>query len=131
MAITIWSARDSKVMVDSTEVEGLQSIEYKVNRTRSDVVAIGQPLRQGVEYGVKVVTGTLRVKSTCPPLDEKLAKTVLDEAKFTLQAQLKKGDATKTVTFQECYLDGRDYSMDVNGVGIASYTFSATDIEEA
>jgi len=131
MAITIWSATESKVLVDSTEVEGLQSIEFKVNRSRSDIVAVGQTLRQGVEYGVKVVNGKLRVKSNCPPLDEKLTKTDLEEAKFTLQAQLKKGGQQKTVTFQDCYLDDREFTMDVNGVGIAVYTFSATDIEEA
>jgi len=131
MAISIWSATESKVMVDSTEVEGLQSIEYKVNRSRSDVVAVGQPLRQGVEYGVKVINGKLRVKSSCPPLDKKLSKTDLEEAKFTMQAQLKKGGQQKNVTFQDCFLDDREFTMDVNGVGIAIYTFSATDIQEA
>jgi len=131
MATTIWSATESKVMIDSTEIEGLQSIEYKVNRSRTDIIAVGQPLRQGVEYGVKVVNGKLRVKSSCPPLDDKLSKTNLEEAKFTLQAQLKKGGTQKTVTFQDCYLDDREFTMEVNGVGIAIYTFSATDIQEA
>lgn len=130
MAIEIWSATESKVMVDSSEVEGLQSIEFKVNRSRTDIVAVGQPLRQGVEYGVKVITGKLKVKSTNPQLDEKLGKTDLDDARFTLQAQLKKGSRTKNVTFQDCYLDDREFSIDVNGVGIATYTFSATDIQE-
>ncbi len=130
MTIEIWSATESKVMVDSTEVEGLQSIEFKVSRSRSDIIAVGQPLRQGVEYGVKVVTGKLKVKSTNPALDEKLEKTDLDDAKFTLQAQLKKGSKSKNVTFQECYLDDRDFSVDVNGVGISTYTFTAMDLQE-
>ena len=130
MTIEIWSATESKVMVDSTEVEGLQSIEFKVSRSRSDIVAVGKPLRQGVEYGVKVVTGKLKVKSTNPALDEKLEKTDLDDAKFTLQAQLKKGSKSKNVTFQDWYLDDRDFSVDVNGVGIATYTFTATDLQE-
>lgn len=130
MTIEMWSATESKVMVDSTEVEGLQSIEFKVSRSRSDIVAVGKPLRQGVEYGVKVVTGKLKVKSTNPALDEKLEKTDLDDAKFTLQAQLKKGSKSKNVTFQDCYLDDRDFSIDVNGVGIATYTFTATDLQE-
>jgi hypothetical protein len=131
MAISIWSATESKVLVDGTEVEGLQSIDYKVNRTRSDIAAIGKPLRQGVEYGMKVITGTLKVKSSCPKLDEKLNKTDVAEASFSLQAQLKKGSTQKTVDFQECYLDSRDFTLDVNGVGIAVYTFSATDIRES
>ncbi len=130
MTIEIWSATERKVMIDSTEVEGLQSIEFKVSRSRSDIVAVGQPLRQGVEYGVKVITGKLKVKSTNPALDEKLEKTDLDDAKFTLQAQLKKGSKSKNVTFQDCYLDDRDFSVDVNGVGISTYTFTATDLQE-
>ena len=131
MAVTMWSATESKVMVDSTEVEGLQSIEYKVNRSRSDVLAIGQPLRQGVEYGVKVVNGKLRVKSSCPALDSKLGKVDLEDAKFTMQVQLKKGGRKMTVTFQDCYLDDREFSMEINGVGSAIYTFSATDVQES
>ena len=72
MAIQAWSARDSKVMVDSHEVTGLQSIEFKEDRSRRDIQAIGEPLRQGVEYGVRVINGTLRVQSSCKPLEEKL-----------------------------------------------------------
>lgn len=132
MAATIWSATESKVMIESTEIEGLQSIEYKVNRSRSDIVAIGQGLRQGVEYGVKVVTGKLRVKSSCPILDEKLNKTNMEEAKFTMTANLQKtGRTPKTISFQECYLDDREFSMEINGVGIATYTFSAMDVQES
>jgi hypothetical protein len=131
MAISVWSATESKVMVDQTVIEGLQSIEFKVSRSRTDIIAVGQPLRQGVEYGVKVVTGRLSVKSSCPPLDEKISKSNMDEAKFTLQAQLKKGSQQRTATFQDCYLDDREFTMDVNGVGIAIYTFTATDIQES
>lgn len=131
MAATIWSATESKVVIESTEIDGLQSIEYKVNRSRSDIVAIGQGLRQGVEYGVKVINGRLRVKSSCSILDEKLNKTNMEEAKFTMTANLKKGNLSKTISFQECYLDDREFSMEINGVGIATYTFSAMDVQES
>lgn len=134
MGTQIWSATQSKVMVDTTEIEGLQSIEYKVSRSRQDIVAVGKPLRQGVEFGVKVVTGKLRVKSSCPPLDEKLSKKDVKDAKFTLQAQLMKDDSettAKTIDFQECYLDDREFEMSVNGVGVAVYIFTAMDIQES
>ncbi|MCD1294322.1 hypothetical protein CUJ83_04830 [Methanocella sp. CWC-04] len=131
MAISIWSATDSKVLIDSTEVEGLQSLEYKVNRSRSDIIAVGKDVRQGVEYGVKVITGTLKVKSSCPALDQKLNQKEVEQSKFTVSAQLKKGSTQKTVSFQDCYLDGREFSIDVNGVGISIYTFTATDIQES
>jgi hypothetical protein len=131
MAISVWSATESKVKVDGEDVEGVQSLEYKVNRNRTDVVGIGQHLRSSVEYGVKTVIGTLRVKSSCPKLDDKLGKDDLEQAKFTLQAQLKKGGTTKTVDLQDCYLDGREFTIDVNGVGVSVYTFSATNIVES
>jgi uncharacterized protein (UPF0210 family) len=130
MAVTVWSATESKVMVDSAEIEGLQSIEYKVSRSRTDIIAVGKEVRQGVEYGVKIINGRLSVKSCCPPLDKKLSEKEMKDASFKLQAQLKKGDHSMTVDFQECYLDDRDFTLDVNGVGIAIYTFTATDILE-
>jgi hypothetical protein len=133
MATTIFSATQSKVMIGSDEIAGLQSIEYKVSRSRQDIVGVGDPLRQGVMYGVKVVTGKLRVKSRCPPLDVLLSKADLKEAMFTMQAQLKKDDSDtpeKTIDFQGCYLDDREFEMSVNGVGIAVYIFTATDVVE-
>jgi hypothetical protein len=129
MAIQAWSARDSKVMVDSHEVTGLQSIEFKEDRSRRDIQAIGESLRQGVEYGVRVINGTLRVQSSCKPLEEKLQEDDLEKAKFTLVAQLKKGDQTLNINFQDCYLDNREFTMDVNGVGVAVYSFSATNVD--
>jgi hypothetical protein len=130
MATTAWSARESKIMVDSKEIEGLQSIEFKEHRNRSDIPAIGESLRQGVEYGVKVINGKIKVKSTCSTLDEKFSKKEVEDMNFTLSAQLKKGSKSKTMTFQDCYIDDREYSMEVNGVGITTYTFSATDVQE-
>jgi len=131
MAITLLSALESKVMVDSTEIEGLQSIEYKVDRTRTDIQSVGQPLRTGVQYGVKIVNGKLSVKSSCPALDALLLKPNPEESKFSLNAQLKKGSTSKNLAFQECYLDNKEYVMDVNGVGITVYTFTATDVTES
>lgn len=133
MATTIFSATQSKVMIGSDEIAGLQSIEYKVSRSRQDIVGVGDPLRQGVMYGVKVVTGKLRVKSRCPPLDAKLATKELTEAPFGMTLLLNKDDSdtkSKTINFQGCYLDDREFEMSVNGVGIAVYIFTATDVEE-
>jgi len=134
MATTIWSATQSTLKVDGTDIEGLQSIEYKISRSRQDVVGVGKPLRVGVEYGVKVVTGKIRVKSSCPALDTKLAAETVKDSKFSMQAQLKKDDSEttdKTITFLECYLDDREFEMSVNGVGIGVYTFTAMDVKES
>lgn len=130
MAIELWSARESKVFMDSTEIEGVQTVDFRVNRNRSDVIAVGQTLRQGVEYGVKEVTGTIHLKSSSEPLDAKLRLDDLEQARFTLSLQLKKGQQQWNITFQECYLDSREFTMDVNGVGIAVYTFTATNVQD-
>jgi hypothetical protein len=134
MGTEIYSATQSTVMIGPDVIEGLQSIEYKISRSRQDTVAVGKPLRVGIEYGVKIITGKLKVKSRCQMLDEKLSKPDLKDAVFSMQAQLKKDDSDtpqKTIDFQGCYLDDREFEMSVNGVGIAVYTFSATDVLES
>lgn len=129
MAATILSASGSKVTIDGSPVEGLQAIEYKYNRSRKDIEAVGSDERIGVDYGLKVVTGTLKVKSTDTKLDGLLNKPT-EEAKFQIVAELKKGQVARKVTFDDCWLDDKNFSMDANGVGISTYSFSATRVRE-
>jgi hypothetical protein len=137
--LEIYSSRDSVVLIGSTQIEGIQSIDWKVNRNRKDVTGTGQPLRLGVEYGVKEISGSIKVKSSINELDKRLSNTDLHEAMFDLHITLKKqggvGSESKAaedwkLDFTGCYLDGRDLSMDVNGTPIAVYTFTATDVNE-
>jgi len=130
MAALILSASASKVTIDGTPIEGLQSIEYKYSRNRKDIEAVGSDERIGVDYGLKVVTGTLKVKSTCQKLDELFSKPTTEEAKFQIVAELKKGEALKKISFDDCWLDDKSMSMDANGVAITTYTFSATRVRE-
>jgi len=129
MAATILSASGSKVSIDGSPIEGLQSIEYKYTRNRKDIEAIGTDERIGVDYGMKVVTGTLKVKSTSKKLDGLLNKPT-EDAKFQIVAELKKGQVVSKATFDDCWLDDKSFSMDSNGVGISTYTFSATRVRE-
>ncbi|PKP60315.1 MAG: hypothetical protein CVT89_00090 [Candidatus Altiarchaeales archaeon HGW-Altiarchaeales-2] len=130
MAALILSASASKVTIDGTSIEGLQSIEYKYSRNRKDIEAVGSDERIGVDYGLKVVTGTLKVKSTCPKLDELFGKPTTEEAKFQIVAELKKGESLKKISFDDCWIDDKNMSMDTNGVAITTYTFSATRVRE-
>ena len=107
-------------------IEGLQAITYRVNRSRQDIPAIGSDERIGVDFGLKVAIGTLMVKSTNDTLNTSLA----NNETFQITANLKKGDLTKTVAFDECYLDDKQVGLDANGVLVTTYTFTATRVRE-
>ena len=137
IAPEIYSSRESIVTIGSTQVDGIQSIDWKVNRQRSDVYGTGQDLRLGVEYGVKQITGTIRIKSTCEALDAKLKQAGVTESMFPMTIILKKAGGVGstsgaaqdfTFVFDQCYVDSVERSMDVNGVAISTYLFTATNV---
>jgi len=125
------SANVSNVKVDGEVVPGLQAIEYKIVRNRQNIHNIGIDERVGVDYGPIYVTGTLRVRSTYPKLDELLLKGIADQKHFQLVVELKKlGQAIKTLSFDECYLEGKGFSLDANGIGLSDYSFTSTRVRE-
>jgi hypothetical protein len=129
---TILSAKESQVLLAGPEggagapIEGLQAISFRVNRSRQDIAAIGSDERIGVDFGLKLVVGTLTVRSTSTALDSILDKTDT----FQITANLKKGDLTRTVAFDQCYLDDKQVGLDANGVVVSTYTFTATRVRE-
>ncbi len=134
---TILSANSSNVLLDGEPIEGLQAITYKVVKNREDIPAIGTDERIDVSFGLKVVSGTLKVKSTNTKLNGHLA----NNTSFQIVANLKKGTAapsggiasetSQTVTFDECFADDKDVGLDASGVLITTYTFTATRVTEA
>jgi hypothetical protein len=127
----LMSANVSNVKVDGEVIPGLQAIEYKIVRNRQNVHNIGIDERIGVDYGPMYVTGTLRVRSTYPKLDTLLIKGVADVKGFQLVVELKKlGQAIKTLSFDDCYLEGKNFSLDANGVAVSDYSFTATRVRE-
>lgn len=128
MAINLFSSSESTVQVGDEVVEGVQSIDYKVNRNMSYVYSFNSHLRTGVNYGNKVVTGTIKVKSASNKLDSLVHKA--DYANpVNIVVSLKKGETTKALTFTNVFIEDRTFSMDVNGVGLSVYTFNAEDIQ--
>jgi hypothetical protein len=128
---TLISANVSNIKVDGEVIPGLQAIDYKVVRNRQNVHNIGIDERIGVDYGPMYVTGNLRVRSTYPKLDEMLVKGVADVKPFQLVVELKKlGEKIKTLSFDDCFLEGKSFAMDANGVGISDYSFTATRLRE-
>jgi len=127
----LMSANVSNVKIDGEAVVGLQAIEWKIVRNRQNVHNIGIDERVGVDYGPIFVTGTLRVRSAHPKLDTLLLTGVSEVKQFQLVVELKKlGTSVKTLTFDECYVEGKSFSMDANGVGLSDYSFTATRVRE-
>jgi hypothetical protein len=133
---TILSANSSNVLLDGEPIEGLQAITYKVVKNREDVPAIGTDERIDVSFGLKVVNGALKIKSTNATLNGHLASNT----SFQIVANLNKGttapsggitsETSQTVTFDECFIDDKDFGLDANGVVMTTYTFTATRVTE-
>ena len=129
---TIISANVSNIKVDGEVIPGLQYIDYKIVRNRQNIHNIGIDERVGVDYGAMYVEGSIRVRSTYPVFDTMLISGVADVKPFQLVVELKKlGEAIKTLSFDECYLEGKSFAMDANGVGMSEYTFTGTRLRES
>jgi hypothetical protein len=131
MSESIISANVSGITVDGKSIPGLMTIEYKVVRNRQNIHHIGVDERIGVDYGPMFVSGSMRVRSTYPIFDKKLLTTVGEKNSFQLVVELKKwGTAVKKLIFDDCYLEGKSFAMDTNGVGVTDYTWTATRLRE-
>ena len=127
---TVFSANKSSVLLDGEAIEGLQSIVYRIETEREDIRAIGSHERVDVSFGLRRVVGEITVRSTHTPLD-----THLDaQTKFQLVAQLKKGDEadapSKSCSFDDCYAEAKNFTMDSGGTGLTVYRFTATRVRE-
>ncbi len=123
---TIFSANSSGVLIDNENVEGLRGIDYNVVRQQGDVFALGSNERISVYYGASRVEGILRVASTSAKLDG----LVSSGAMFQVVANLKQGQTSRSVAFDECYMLNKGFSMEAGGHGETIYTFSATRVRE-
>lgn len=122
----IFNAFSSEVKVNDETIEGLQSIEFSQAKSRRDIGAIGTDERIGVYFGMKTVAGRLRVASANATLD----KLLQDNGKFSITAALRHGEATRNVTFDDCFLDDKAFAMSAQGHGETLYSFTATRVRE-
>jgi hypothetical protein len=121
----IFAANESQVLVDGEAVEGVRAIEYRRLQTRSNVYALGSEERIGLISGPQVVEGIVTVASTSPKLDG-LAPT----QSFQLSALLVHGVTRVAVTFDECFLQEKNFKLGVGGHGESVYNFTATRVRE-
>lgn len=126
---TIFSANRSSVLVNGTAVEGLQSLVFRVVTERQDVRAIGIDERVDVIFGLRSVQGELVVHSANAELDDHLAK----RSKFQIVANLKRDEAEgakRTLSFDDCFIESKSFSLTAGGVVATTYTFTATRARE-
>lgn len=122
---TIFAANESSVLVDGTAVEGVVALEYRRRQARANVYALGTAERIGMISGGQAVEGRLTVASTSPGLD-----AIPAEQTFQVSAQLKRGDTSLTVTFDECILAEKEFALTVGEHGQAVYGFTAARVRE-
>jgi hypothetical protein len=126
----LFVANRSSVLIDGAVVEGLQSLAFRVITEREDIRAVGSSERVDVSFGLRTVQGELVVKSATYVLDTHLA----GQSSFQLVANLKKDLATdaprRTLSFDDCYVEGKSFGMDAGGSAVTTYAFSATRVRE-
>ncbi|QPJ61308.1 MAG: hypothetical protein G3M70_05145 [Candidatus Nitronauta litoralis] len=122
---TLFAANESTVMVDGEAVEGVQSIEYRQQAVRRNLYAVGGAERIGVISGPQAVEGRIRVASTTSTLDGRIGNET-----FQISSQLRHGDTTMTVSFDDCLLTAKTFEMSVGNHGEAVYSFTATRVRE-
>jgi hypothetical protein len=122
----VYTSFASEAKVNGETIEGLQSIEYREQKSRSDVGAVGTDERVAIYFGLRIVTGRLRVASANTTLDG-LVDT--GEA-FSVTAILRHGDNSRTVAFDECVMDEKAFALSTDAHGETIYAFSATRMRE-
>lgn len=125
MAATIFAANESSVLLNGQPVDGVQGIDFRFNQVRTNVYALGSAERAAMVSGPQLVEGRLHVVSTSAAMN-----ALTGEAPFQITAMLKRGAAQMTVTFDECHLTGKTFTLKTGGAGEAVYEFTAARVRE-
>lgn len=122
---TVFAGNQSSVKVNEETIEGVRSIEYRRASVRQDLYALGSAERIGVVSGQSSVEGRLRVASASSKLDRLGADEV-----FQLVASLGGSADPVTVSFDDCLLTEKTFSLSAGAHGEAVYAFTAVRVRE-
>ena len=75
--------------------------------------------------GPRNVEGRIRVASSAPDLDG-----LVGDDFFQITAPLRQGGTTVTVSFDECLMPEKSFTMSAGGHGETVYAFTATRVRE-
>ncbi|HJS84937.1 MAG TPA: hypothetical protein VJ779_05715 [Acetobacteraceae bacterium] len=127
---TVFAASRSTVLVDGEQIEGLQSLAFRVTTEQEDVRGVGTSERVAVIFGLRTVQGELAVRSANLKLDTLLHQ----QGGFQLVANLRQNDAQdspkRTLSFDDCYVTDKSFSVGPGGSVLTSYGFTATRLRE-
>lgn len=127
------TASTSKLTIDGKDVPGVQSIEFSINRNRQNIHSLNTDERIGAYYGGVVAQGSIKVRSLYAELDKKMYEKIDALQHFQIVCELHpqgSADLKKKITFDECFLDSKSFGVDATGVGVTTYNFTATRINE-
>jgi len=122
----IYPAFASEVKVNEETIEGIQAIEYREVKNRQHVGAVGTDERIAVYFGLKVVSGRIRIASANTTLDGLLGSN----AEFSVSTTLRHGETQRLVTFDNCFMEEKSFAMTTEGHGETVYSFTATRLRE-
>jgi hypothetical protein len=122
---TIIAANESTVQVNGKPVEGVRSLEYRKRTVRESVYGFGSAERMTLTSGAQTIEGRLTVASAAAGLD-----AIEGETLFQISALLRHGNTTVSVSFDDCYMTEKSFSLAVGGYGEAVYGFTATRVRE-
>ncbi|MFN7963277.1 MAG: hypothetical protein U0002_18595 [Thermoanaerobaculia bacterium] len=122
----VYTAFASEVKVNEETIEGIQSIDYREVKSRQHVGAVGTDERIAVYFGLKVVSGRIRVASANLTLDG----LVQSNEEFSILATLRHRDTQRQVSFDGCYMEEKSFAMGTEGHGETIYSFTATRLRE-
>lgn len=131
--MTILTANNTHVTIDGQPVPGLRSISYKTIRNRQDVPEIGVNKRIGVVFGRWKITGTIIVNSVSETLNKHMEADSNFQIVITMDippVDPNGQKTTKSLSFDQCHLDDREFSLDAHGYAITTYTFTSTELRE-
>lgn len=121
----VYAANESSILVNGTAVEGVRSVEHRSVAVRTDLYAVGSSERIGVVTGPRNVEGRIRVASSAPDLD-----ALTGDEFFQVTAPLRQGATTVTLSFDECLMVEKSFTMSAGGHGETVYAFTATRVRE-
>jgi hypothetical protein len=128
------SPKNIKVTIDGKDVPGIQEVKFTVSRNRQqNIYSPSVDERIGTYYGSLHVSGTLTTRSLFADLDNKLYEPIAEAKPFQMIIEFDTQGSdqhVRKIPFDECFLEDMTFGMDAQGVGLATYNFTATRLRE-
>ncbi|HLF05893.1 MAG TPA: hypothetical protein VI893_01740 [Thermoplasmata archaeon] len=127
----VLAANKTEVMFDGEKVPGLKGFAFKVFEDKQEVRGIGSEERLGVVYGRLHIKGQILVHSNAEFLNKKMIERDSFQVVVRIdQTSYPEDSGKKSITFDGCHLDDREFTLDANGYALTTYTFTADRLRE-